>query len=230
MGATDAENPALDYERSIPYFMRMMMSPTPQTRGRPVDPAARAARRRQILDAARACFAARGFHAASTADISAAAGVSVANMYQYFPSKDDLVVAMAEDDLAADLLAIDALAAVEDFHGGLRDAITGIAAEARDPAASRLRIEIVAEAARNPRVAAVLAACDAAVRRRLERTVRDAQDRGDITRDIPAAAIVSVMLNLADGLFGRFASGMPDADADMAAIADVLDRLLRPRG
>jgi AcrR family transcriptional regulator len=208
----------------------MTTPPTLQTRGRPVDPAARAARRRQILDAARACFAARGFHAASTADISAAAGVSVANMYQYFSSKDDLVVAMAEDDLAADLRTIDALATAGDFQAGLREAIAGIANEARDPAASRLRIEIVAEAARNPRVAAVLATCDAAVRRRLERVVRDAQDRGEVTRDIPAGAVVSVMLCLGDGLFGRFASGMPDANADMAAIADVLDRLLRPRG
>lgn len=208
----------------------MTRSLPPSTRGRPVDPEARAARRRQILDAARACFAARGFHAASTADISTAAGVSVANMYQYFPSKDDLVVAMAEDDLAADLVTIDALSAAPDFHAGLREAIAGIAKEARDPAAARLRIEIVAEAARNPRVAAVLAACDATVRRRLERVVRDAQDRGDVARDVPATAVVSVMLCLGDGLFGRFASGMPDADADMAAIAEILDRLLRPRG
>jgi TetR/AcrR family transcriptional repressor of uid operon len=208
----------------------MIRSPPSSARGRPIDVEARAARRRQILDAARACFAARGFHAASTADISAAAGVSVANMYQYFASKDDLVVAMAEDDLAADLVAIDTLAAAPDFHAGLRDAIAGIATEARDPAAARLRIEIVAEAARNSRVADVLAACDTQVRRRLERTIRDAQARGDVVRDLPAEAVVSVLLCLADGLFGRFVSGMPQADADVSGVAGILDRLLRPRG
>ena len=43
--------------------------------GRPVNSEARAQRRAQILDGARACFLRKGFHAATTAEISAEAGV-----------------------------------------------------------------------------------------------------------------------------------------------------------
>ena len=74
--------------------------------GRPVNSEARAVRRAQILDGARACFLRKGFHAATTAEISAEAGVSVANLYQYFPAKDDLVQALIEDDLAEDLALV----------------------------------------------------------------------------------------------------------------------------
>ncbi|NHZ64676.1 TetR/AcrR family transcriptional regulator [Massilia genomosp. 1] len=59
--------------------------------GRPVDADRRAARRRQIINGARGVFAREGFHVASTVEISAEAGVSGANLYQYSATKDDLI-------------------------------------------------------------------------------------------------------------------------------------------
>lgn len=50
-------------------------------------------RREQVLAAALRCFARDGFHAASMADVIAAAGVSAGTVYRYFPSKSALVVA-----------------------------------------------------------------------------------------------------------------------------------------
>ncbi len=52
-------------------------------------------RRAQIVDAARRCFSATGFHATSMADIAAEAGVSVGTPYRYFPSKEALIVELA---------------------------------------------------------------------------------------------------------------------------------------
>jgi AcrR family transcriptional regulator len=50
-------------------------------------------RRRQILDAAVACFARRGFHQTTMADIAARAGVSDTLAYRYFGSKDEIIEA-----------------------------------------------------------------------------------------------------------------------------------------
>ena len=132
-----------------------------RTLGRPINSEARAQRRAQILDGARACFLRKGFHAATTAEISAEAGVSVANIYQYFPAKDDLVKALIEDDLAEDL----ALVRVVEEAGSLREGLETIgvllAAEPAYVEQTRLKLEIVAEAARNPVIAAVVEDADA---------------------------------------------------------------------
>lgn len=46
---------------------------------------------RRLLDAAVAAFAARGYHATTTRDISAAAGVSPAALYVHYASKEQLL-------------------------------------------------------------------------------------------------------------------------------------------
>jgi TetR/AcrR family transcriptional repressor of uid operon len=57
-------------------------------------------RRLQILDAAMACFARKGFHAATMQDISESAGISVGLIYRYFDSKEQVIASMAETHLA----------------------------------------------------------------------------------------------------------------------------------
>jgi AcrR family transcriptional regulator len=84
-------------------------------RGRPADPQARAKRRSQILEAAHRCFARKGFHLTTAAEISAEAEISVAGLYQYFPSKDDLILALIELDLAESVGLIEVLMASENF-------------------------------------------------------------------------------------------------------------------
>ena len=52
------------------------------------------AKRRQILDGARAVFLSQGFDAASMGEIARAAGVSKGTLYVYFESKEDLFEAI----------------------------------------------------------------------------------------------------------------------------------------
>jgi len=74
------------------------------------------ARRAQILDAAAAVFAEKGFHRATTKEIARAAGVSEGTIYNYFDSKADLLIGimtrLAEleqlDEELADALQSDA--------------------------------------------------------------------------------------------------------------------------
>lgn len=56
------------------------------------------AKRRQIMDGARAVFMADGFDAASMNEIARAAGVSKGTLYVYFASKEDLFAALIREE------------------------------------------------------------------------------------------------------------------------------------
>src|SRR3982750_1558593 len=64
----------------------------------------RGARRLQLLQAAQDVFVAQGFHAAAMDDIADRAGVSKPVLYQHFPGKRELYLALLEqhvDELTA---------------------------------------------------------------------------------------------------------------------------------
>src|SRR5580658_7673422 len=59
------------------------------------------AKRRQIIDGARAVFLAKGFDAASMNDIARAAGVSKGTLYVYFKHKEQLFEAIVDQECEA---------------------------------------------------------------------------------------------------------------------------------
>ena len=59
------------------------------------------AKRRQIIEGARAVFLAQGFDAASMGEIAREAGVSKGTLYVYFKSKEELFEAIAEQQCQA---------------------------------------------------------------------------------------------------------------------------------
>jgi AcrR family transcriptional regulator len=69
----------------------------------------RARTRAALLRAAGRVFAEHGFHQATLDAVAAAAGVSKGALYHYFPSKEQLFVALLEDRLAAGLSDIEAV-------------------------------------------------------------------------------------------------------------------------
>ena len=60
----------------------------------------RPARRRQLLGAARDVFVAQGFHQAAMDEIADRAGVSKPVLYQHFPGKLDLYLALVDESVA----------------------------------------------------------------------------------------------------------------------------------
>jgi AcrR family transcriptional regulator len=64
-----------------------------------VTAAVKAETRRRILEAARERFGAAGFEAATTREIAAAAGIATGTLFNYFPSKEAIVMAMATEAL-----------------------------------------------------------------------------------------------------------------------------------
>ena len=84
----------------------------------------RTARRKQLLAAAQEVFVANGYHAAAMDDIAMAAGVSKPVLYQHFPGKLELYLALLDVQAESLLAAVaDALAATDDnqrrVHGVL---------------------------------------------------------------------------------------------------------------
>jgi AcrR family transcriptional regulator len=71
-------------------------TPTTRTRGTRLP---RLARRRQLLDAATEVFVARGYHAAAMDEIAERAGVSKPVLYQHFPGKQDLYLALLDESV-----------------------------------------------------------------------------------------------------------------------------------
>lgn len=60
----------------------------------------RPARRRQLLGAAREVFVAQGYHAAAMDEIAERAGVSKPVLYQHFPGKLELYLALLDESVA----------------------------------------------------------------------------------------------------------------------------------
>ncbi len=75
----------------------------------------RLARRAQLLEAAQEVFVANGYHAAAMDDIADRAGVSKPVLYQHFPGKLDLYLALLDSSCESIVKAIEAaLRATED--------------------------------------------------------------------------------------------------------------------
>src|SRR5438105_8103053 len=108
------------------HYRRLLMAATSgtQTAGRPVR-LPRSARRKQLLAAAQEVFVSHGYHAAAMDDIADRAGVSKPVLYQHFPGKLDLYLALL-DTHAEDVLerVRRALAETDDNQARVHNVLT----------------------------------------------------------------------------------------------------------
>jgi AcrR family transcriptional regulator len=110
----------------------------------------KAARRRQILDAAARCFARDGFHRTSMQDIVRESQISAGLVYRYFAGKDDMITAIVAEWHDQRQAALAEGPAAETYLDLLR--------AVGDPSARermRLGVQIWAEAVRSPHIAVV---------------------------------------------------------------------------
>ncbi|MGI8679495.1 MAG: TetR/AcrR family transcriptional regulator [Jatrophihabitans sp.] len=124
----------------------------------------RSARRKQLLAAAQAVFVANGYHAAAMDDIAEKAGVSKPVLYQHFPGKLELYLALLDTQVAALTDAVvNALATTNDNQARIHAVLSAYFAfvdrddAAEAPGAFRLIFEsdLVNEPAVRERVEAV---------------------------------------------------------------------------
>lgn len=122
-------------------------------------------RRRHLLDTARTLFANNGFHRTGMAQIATASGIKVGQIYRDFASKEDIIAAIASEDVEAWLQEDCVRAAIaRDDHQAIRDWINRFYACDEPVEECRMMTEIMAEAARNPRVADIYREIDNRIR------------------------------------------------------------------
>lgn len=115
--------------------------------------------RQRIIKAARKLFDAKGFHATTTAALATEATVSIGQVYRLFESKDDIVIALVEENMKARVAEMQAVfGAVERGEHSVLDAMKAIASISIIKSDGGLSFEILAEAYRNPSVAERLTA------------------------------------------------------------------------
>ena len=176
------------------------------------------ARRQQILDGARACFAAYGYEGATVRRLEQGIGLSRGAIFHHFGDKDTLFLALAEQDARrmADVVAEQGLVQV------MRELLT-------DPAAERswlgTRLEVSRRLRTDPlfreRWSAHSAELTLATRERLERQAQ----AGSLRDDVPVAVLAQYLELVLEGLISHLAMGLP-AD-DLGPVLDVVEAAVR---
>lgn len=114
-----------------------------------------AARREHILDAAEACFVRNGFHRTTMQDLAREASMSPGNIYRYFDAKEAVVLGLAERDRERGAVLVEAMERAGDKRAVLM-AILGRFFHDLTREAAVLRLDLWAEAIRNPAIAALV--------------------------------------------------------------------------
>lgn len=189
------------------------------------------ARKAQVLNAATECFRRQGFHGASMAQISKAAGMSVGHIYHYFENKEAIIAAIVERDLL-NLLTITqrirAASADGDILRAMVDDIQHCTEELNNDQDAPLMLEIVSEAARNPDVATIVHTADRTARDRLVELVREGLAfRGVSCTEAQMEGPLEVLYAVFEGLTVRMIRN-PDLDPQilLPSLRSVLEHIL----
>lgn len=177
-----------------------------------------AMRRQQIMEAAALCFKRDGFHGASMADIAKSFGMSAGHIYNYFDSKEAIIEAIVAQDCEQTLNRIEHLAKQTHVLQAMLDGVQqGIE---RRIARIGLDTEILAEASRNPKIAAAVRRTDSKTRAKLIELIDKLKPQASLTTsDIKT----TVLLALFEGLMIR---AIRDPSMNHAQLEGVLQNLL----
>ncbi|MEJ3651807.1 TetR/AcrR family transcriptional regulator [Actinomycetes bacterium KLBMP 9759] len=182
-----------------------------------------AARRQQILDGARACFARYGYEGATVRRLEQVTGLSRGAIFHHYRDKDALFLALAEQDARrmADVVADQGLVQV------MREllAAPGSADEhswlgTRLEVSRRLRTDHEFRA----RWSSHAASLTRATRERLERQRR----AGTLRDDVPVPVLAQYLELVLEGLVSHLAMGLPADDLD--GVLDLVEGAVRRSG
>lgn len=179
-----------------------------------------AARRQEILDGARRCFARHGYEGATVRRLEQDTGLSRGAIFHHFRDKDALFLAVAEQDAGriADVVAEQGLVQV------MRELLS---AGPREDSWAGTYLEALRRSRTDPgfrdRWAAQSGGLTAATRARLERQARS----GALRDDVPVAVLARYLELVLEGLVSHLAQD-PDA-RDLDAVLDVVESAVRRR-
>jgi AcrR family transcriptional regulator len=166
-----------------------------------VEPERAQQRRAQVLDAASACFRRNGFHGCSMALLAKESCMSVGHIYHYFENKEAIIDAIVKRDLYECLDNIDQLRNSSNLYADMLARIETPIDNSLDPDNAALQFEILAEAARNPKVAAMVHTAHLHVREKISELLAMGSHRPLSAEELEAK--VEIIGTLFDGLMVR---------------------------
>lgn len=166
------------------------------------------ARRREILAAARTCFARHGYEGATVRRLELETGLSRGAIFHHFRDKDALFLAVAEDDAAAMIATV--------AEHGLVQVMRDLLARAADPAAEPevtgwlgTQLEVSRRLRTDPEFAKGWAQRSEAVAAATRERLRRQREAGVLRDDVPLAALAQLLELAYDGLVLHLAMGRP---------------------
>lgn len=163
-------------------------------------PETRVARRNDLIDAAWRCAARSGFRDMTVDDVCAEGGVSKGAFYGYFGHKDELLIALLDDDADALDLKLAQIARLEDATVERLKRFTRVVlAHGSDAGRVQVRADLWAELLTVEPVRDRLAAATERRRALVRGWIEEGVAVGELT-EIPPNALASILLALADGL------------------------------
>lgn len=186
--------------------MQCNQSPPPRREAQAIE------RRRHLLDTARTLFIQNGFHRTGVAQISAASGIKVGQIYRDFASKEHIIVAICQADNAAWLEEASLAAAIASSDRfAIRHWIRRFSTSDESADECRMMTEIIAEAGRNQMIADMERDMGVRVRTSLKSALEALQPTRDVT------LLIELILTMGLGLLSRQAMSEDDHDADLSA-------------
>jgi AcrR family transcriptional regulator len=165
---------------------------------------AKEARREAILGPARQCFAEFGYEGATVARLEQATGLSRGAIFNWFGTKEELFLALADADAArfASLW----------LDGGFEEVLRALLVE--DPAWLGVYFEIGRRLRTDSSFRERWSQRAPELEQRLEERLRSLQEAGQLRRDVGWQTLGRFMGIVADGLAIRRATGFETEDAD----------------
>ncbi len=180
------------------------------------------ARRRQILDGARACFARHGYEGATVRRLEEATGLSRGAIFHHFKDKESLFLALAEDDAGrmADVVAEQGL--VQVMRNLLKEPGT-LEAPGADWLGTRLEVSrrLRTDAEFRQRWAQRSEQLTTATRERLKWQ----RGAGNLREDVDVDVLTSYLELFLEGLVSHLAMGLPADDLD--PVLDLVEESVR---
>jgi AcrR family transcriptional regulator len=191
----------------------------------------RDARRQHILDAAKRCFVRDGFRETSMQDLFTEADLSAGAVYSYFDSKDDLVLAIAEENIR-DVVALIRTFAADPHQDGIGATLAAVVelirTRNREDALGALALFVWTEVLRNPELHERFTTALTDLRAEMAAAVEGHQRQGTLPSDVGADGIAGVLLALVPGVILQMTLLGDASLADFAAAARTLWPKQRP--
>jgi TetR/AcrR family transcriptional regulator, transcriptional repressor of aconitase len=183
-----------------------------------------AARREQILAGATRCFMRDGFHATSMQDVITEAGVSAGGLYRHFASKDEIVLAIAEDNTREVVSLLDEVAAqdVTSIGVAMANVLRLILKKHAADGIAGLAVVVWGEVLREETLAREFKKMVRHMHGDLARTVEELQRRGDLPAQIRPDVLARVFFSILPGFLLQLAVFGPAYVKDMPAAMEAL--------